>query len=88
MNYLNLEGLVKEGKKFSRKKWNNEGIFIQYSIASYGVQANQAAAKRWNMQKGDMLKYAENIQIKDEQGIINIYVPTVEDLCANDWYEV
>ena len=76
--------MLKWGKKVARKGWNGKGMFVYY-VPKNSYPARTEIAKK---EFGDMVKYNPYFAIKNVNGTVSTWVPSVNDCLAEDWYEV
>lgn len=76
--------MLKCGKKVARRGWNGKGMFVYY------VPENSYPARKEIEKKefGDMVKYNPYFAIKNVNGTVSTWVPSLNDCLAEDWYEV
>lgn len=93
---LNGEGLLpfgmalyvaKDGHGVTRAKWNDTRIMVVYQKGyPKGIACNTQTAKVWGINEGDLFKCEPYLQISTIDGSHKMWVPTVEDCLAEDWY--
>ena len=66
--------LLKEGKKLSREGWNGKGMFIVF-VPSKVINLNEY-----------LVKFNQYFVIKNVDGSVSTWVPSVNDCLAEDWY--
>jgi hypothetical protein len=72
---------VKQGDKIARYGWNGKGMFVYYiPAASYPAQTDVAKETF-----GDMVKYNAYLAIKTVNGTVSTWVPSINDVLADDW---
>ena len=76
--------MLKCGKKVARNGWNGKGMFVYY-VPENSYPARTEIAKK---EFGDMVKYNPYFAIKNVNGTVSTWVPSVNDCLAEDWYEV
>lgn len=76
--------MLKCGKKVARKGWNGKGMFVYY-VPKNSYPARTEIEKK---EFGDMVKYNSYFAIKNVNGTVSTWVPSVNDCLAEDWYEV
>ena len=86
MNQLNFGqalDAIKAGKRIARTGWNGKGMFV-YLVppASYPVQTGAAKA---HFGEGAMVPYNAYMAIKNVDGTVSTWVPSVNDCLAVDW---
>lgn len=86
MNQLNFGqalDAIKAGKRIARTGWNGKGMFV-YLVppASYPVQTGAAKA---HFGEGAMVPYNAYMAIKNVDGTVSTWVPSVNDCLAMDW---
>lgn len=74
---------IKAGKRIARTGWNGKGMFV-YLVppASYPVQTGAAKA---HFGEGAMVPYNAYMAIKNVDGTVSTWVPSVNDCLATDW---
>ena len=86
MNQLNFGqalDAIKAGKRIARTGWNGKDMFV-YLVppASYPVQTGAAKA---HFGAGAMVPYNAYMAIKNVDGTVSTWVPSVNDCLAVDW---
>lgn len=78
--------LVKNGSKISRKGWNGKGMFVVYQKGyPEGIPCNEQTANSWGLNKGDIFKCEPYLQIQMVNGSHSMWVPSINDILADDW---
>jgi len=78
--------LVKSGIPMARKGWNGKGMFIVYQKGyPDGIPCNKQTAEAWGMKEGDLFVCNPYLQIKNVDGSHSMWVPSINDVLANDW---
>ncbi len=74
---------IKMGERVSRAGWNGKGMFV-YMVppASYPAQTGAATA---HFGEGAMVPYNAYMAIKNVNGTVSTWVPSVNDCLADDW---
>lgn len=89
--YRPLEGLtfgmaieaLKIGQKVARSGWNGKGMFVYYvPPASYPVQT-EAARKHFG--DNSLVPYNAYLAIKNVNETVSTWVPSINDVLAQDW---
>ena len=89
ISYEEALKLKKEGKKVSRYSWNGKGMFVVMQKGyPDGIPCNKQTAEAWGMNEGDLFKCEPYFQIKTASGSHAMWVPSVGDILATDWFEV
>ena len=74
---------IQAGQRIARTGWNGKGMFVYFvPPASYPVQTG--AAKE-HFGKGAMVPYNAYMAIKNVDGTVSTWVPSVNDCLASDW---
>ena len=77
---------MKKGKKVARAGWNGKGMFVVYQKGyPDGIPCNLQTAKAWGMNEGDLFKCNPYLQIKCADGSHTMWVPSINDMLAEDW---
>lgn len=71
---------LKSGKKVARPGWNGKGMFVYY-VPANDYPAWTEAAKSI----GEMIHYNPYFAIKNVNGTVSTWVPSVNDALAEDW---
>ena len=81
--------LLKEGRKVARNGWNGKGMFVVYQKGyPNGIPCNKQCAEAWGMNEGDLFRCEPYLQIRMVNGSHAMWVPSINDCLAEDWYEV
>jgi hypothetical protein len=89
MNFGEAVELLKAGQKVARKGWNGKDMFIVYQKGyPAGIPCNEQTAKAWGMKEGDSFKCEPYLQIQMVNGSHSMWVPSINDVLAEDWEEV
>ncbi len=88
MNILEAINEAKQnGANFARYGWNGKGQYCAYQHGyPEGIKCNKQTAEAWGIKEGEVFKVAPYLQIRNTQGIHNMWVPSISDLLAEDWY--
>lgn len=83
MNFGEAITALKAGERIARTGWNGKGMFV-YLVppASYPVQTGAAKAY---FGEGAMVPYNAYMAIKNVDGTVSTWVPSVNDCLASDW---
>ena len=73
--------MLKCGKKVARKGWNGKGMFVYY-VPENSYPARTEIEKK---EFGDMVKYNPYFAIKNVNGTVSTWGPSVNDCLAEDW---
>lgn len=77
---------LKLGKKAFRTGWNGKGMFVVYQKGyPEGIPSNKQTAEAWGHNEGDLFKVEPYFQIKNSKGSHSMWVPSVNDILADDW---
>ncbi len=78
--------LLKSGKRVARSGWNGKGMFIVYQKGyPQGIPCNKQTADAWQLNEGDLFKVEPYLQIRMVNGSHAMWVPSVNDVLADDW---
>lgn len=86
MNFGKALEVIKKGGLIAREGWNGRGMFI-YLVAGGNYKVQMDCVKPL-ADKDGTLKYNPYMAIKNVNGTISTWVPSVNDCLAEDWYEV
>lgn len=83
LNFGQALEAIKAGQRIARTGWNGKGMFV-YLVppASYPVQTGAAKA---HFGEGAMVPYNAYTAIKNVDGTVSTWVPSVNDCLADDW---
>ena len=83
MDFGNALAAVKAGKQIHRQGWNGKGMFVYYvPAAQYLAQTGVAKAY---FGESDMVPYAAYLAIKNVNDTVSTWVPSINDVLAEDW---
>lgn len=83
MNFGQALEAIKAGQRIARTGWNGKGMFVYFvPPASYPVQTGAAKA---HFGEGAMVPYNAYMAIKNVDGTVSTWVPSVNDCLATDW---
>ena len=74
--------LLKEGKKLAREGWNGKGMFIVF-VPSKVINLNEKCKELFGK---DKVEFNQHFVIKNVDGSVSTWVPSVNDCLAEDWY--
>lgn len=77
---------MKRGAKVSRAGWNGKGMFV-YHVPASSYPAQTGAAKE-HFGETAMVPYNAYMAIKNVNGTVSTWVPSVNDCLATDWHVV
>ena len=77
---------MKQGKKVLRSGWNGKKIPVVYQKGyPDGIPCNKQTAETWGMKEGDIFKCEPYFQIRMVNGSHSMWVPSINDVFAEDW---
>jgi hypothetical protein len=77
---------LKQCKKIARKGWNGKGMFVVYQKGyPKGIPCNKQTADAWGLNEGDNFMCNPYLQIKCVDGSHSMWVPSINDVLADDW---
>lgn len=86
MNFGQAIEALKAGGKVSRAGWNGKGMFVVYQKGyPQGIPCNKQTAEAWGMDEGDLFLCEPYLQIKMVNGSHAMWVPSINDVLAEDW---
>ena len=89
MDFGKALSLVKRGSKIARDGWNGKGMFVVYQKGyPQGIPCNRQTAEAWGMKEGELFKCEPYLQIKMANGSHAMWVPSINDVLAEDWQVV
>ena len=95
--YRHIDGMTfgfaieaaKKGSKIARKGWNGKGMFVVYQKGyPDGIPSNKQTAIAWGLKEGEDFVCNPYLQIKQVDGSHSMWVPSIGDVLAEDWYIV
>ena len=72
---------AKQGFKIAREGWNGKGMFVYY-VPANEYKTNTDVAKK---EFGETVKYNAYLAIKNVNGTVSTWVPSINDCLADDW---
>lgn len=89
MNFGQAIEAVKRGNLIAREGWNGKGMFVVYQKGyPDGIPCNAQTANAWGMNEGDLFRCEPYLQIKMVNGSHAMWVPSINDVLAEDWIMV
>lgn len=86
MTFDKVLPLIKDGEKAFRSSWNGKGQFVVFQKGyPEGIPCNKQTAEAWGMNEGDLFKVQPYMQIKTTIGTHAMWVPSINDILADDW---
>ena len=86
MNFGEALNLIKNGQRVARRGWNGRGMFVYYvPAAKYPANRNELAVMGTFADADGMVSYNAYMAIKNVDGTISTWVPSVNDCLAEDW---
>ena len=80
---------MKAGRKCWRKGWNGKDMFVVYQKGyPEGTPCNKNTAEAWGLPEGDLFKVEPYLQIQMANGSHAMWVPSINDVLADDWVDV
>ena len=77
---------LKNGKRVCRKGWNGKGMFVVYQKGyPQGIPCNKQTAQAFGINEGDIFICNPYLQIKNVNGSCSMWVPSINDVLAEDW---
>lgn len=77
---------AKKGLKIARAGWNGKGMFVVYQKGyPQGIPSNKQTAAAWGINEGDLFRCEPYLQIKMVNGSHAMWVPSINDVLAEDW---
>ena len=86
MNFGKALEEMKIGKAIARDGWNGKGMFV-YFVAGGAYPPQMDIARQIKKEYGEV-KYNPYMAIKNVNGTVSTWVPSVNDCLAEDWYVV
>jgi hypothetical protein len=83
MNFGQALDLLKEGKRVNRKSWSSEKRSI-YLVSGSQFKVNRAPLDQY-YEIGTEVSYLPHIDIQYANDTMGIWMPTHDDVLAEDW---
>ena len=74
---------IQAGQRIARTGWNGKGMFV-YFVPPASYPAQTGAAKAY-FGKDALVPYAAYLALKNVDGTVNTWAPSVSDALAEDW---
>lgn len=81
MNFGEAIEAVKNGSKIARQGWNGRGMLVYYVPANFYPAQTDVARKEF----GEVVAYNPYLAIKNVNGMVSTWVPSINDCLADDW---
>lgn len=79
----------RNGYPISRSNWNGKGLQVVYQKGyPEGIPCNAQTAEAWGMKEGDLFRCDPYLQINTTDRSHAMWVPSIRDLMADDWFIV
>ena len=86
MNFGLAIEATKNGSRIARKGWNGKGMFVVYQKGyPGGIPCNEQTAIAWGLEYGELFRCEPYLQIKMVNGSHSMWVPSINDVLAEDW---
>jgi hypothetical protein len=77
---------IKQGSKIARKGWNGKGMFVYLvPAAKYPATRNELGTMLDHSDDDGLVSYNAYMAIKNVDGTVSTWVPSVNDCLAEDW---
>lgn len=77
---------LKLGSHVAREGWNGKGMFVVYQKGyPEGIKCNKQTADAFKINEGDLFVCNPYLQIKNVNGSVSMWVPSINDCLAEDW---
>ena len=81
--------VLKNGDRIARKGWNGKGMFVVYQKGyPQGIPCNKQTAEAFGINEGDLFVCNPYLQIKNVNGSASMWLPSINDVLAEDWVNV
>lgn len=92
LNFCGAIDALKSGKRLTREGWNGKDMFVFKQIPAEialdiipKMQSVPEDVKLKMLADGTTLKYTNQLAIVNKNGNVNSWLPSVEDIFAEDW---
>lgn len=72
---------LRDGQKMARKGWNGKGMYVYYVPEATYKACTEAATVEF----GEEVPYEAYLAIKTVRGTVSTWVPSINDVLAEDW---
>ncbi|WP_299085182.1 DUF2829 domain-containing protein [uncultured Ruegeria sp.] len=86
MNFGHALQAIKEGKRLARKGWNGKDMFV-FLVSGSHFKVNREPLLSI-LGEGTGVDYRPHIDLKQPDGSIGVWQPSMGDVMADDWYIV
>lgn len=86
LSFGDVVNALKAGRRVGRTGWNGRGMFV-YLVPANAYPAQTGAAKA-HFGEGAMVPYNAYLAIKNVDETVSTWVPSVNDVLAEDWYAI
>lgn len=77
---------IKQGSKIARKGWNGKNMFVYFvPAAKYPANRNELSTMADYADSRGLVQYNAYMAIKNVDGTVSTWVPSVNDCLAEDW---
>jgi len=77
---------LKAGNRVARIGWNGKGMFVVHQKGyPTGIPCNKQTADAWGLKEGELFKCEPYLQIQMVNGSHSMWVPSINDVLAEDW---
>lgn len=83
MNFGKVIEALKAGQKVARKGWNGKGMFVYYVPA--GNFESYTKVGKSIADENNLVHYNPYFAIKNVNGTVSTWVPSINDCLAEDW---
>ncbi|WP_407330560.1 DUF2829 domain-containing protein [Enterovibrio sp. 27052020O] len=85
MKFDQAQAAMRDGRRVARRGWNGKGMFAYYVPG--GVYPAQVEAIKGEF-PNDMVPYKPYYALKTAQECVSVWVPSIGDIDADDWYVI
>lgn len=78
--------MILHGNAIARAGWNGKDQFV-YWVPPASYPAQTGAAKAF-FGEASLVPYGGYFALKNQQGVVNTWVPSIGDLLADDWFSI
>lgn len=72
--------------RICRKDWMKDGQYVVYQKGyPDGISCNKQTAEAWGIEEGSNFVCNAYLQIRNADGSHSMWIPSMDDLLANDW---
>lgn len=88
MNFEDVLTDLKKGTKMTRAAWTDISFVVYQKGYPEGIPSNKQTAKAFDIEEGELFVVKPYLQARTINKEYIMWVPTVEDILADDWMPI